>query len=90
MVMPARVTTRDATRTRATHPAITSTTFDIRLYFAGVTAQQAIDGLAFDSLESVESYQRDNPNIRVFSVRALDRPPRNDRGAGMSRVEVEP
>lgn len=49
-------------------------TFDITLYFVGETPERALEGIAFDGIESAESYQRDNPGTNVYGVQAIIHP----------------
>lgn len=44
---------------------------EITLYFVGKDADEAQEGLPFDSQESAVSYQDDNPGTAIFSALAL-------------------
>ncbi len=44
---------------------------EITIYYVGETADQAILGLPFDSFESAESFQLDNPGTLIYTATAL-------------------
>jgi len=44
---------------------------EIIIYYVGETADQAILGLPFDSFESAESFQQDNPGTLIYTAIAL-------------------
>lgn len=44
---------------------------EITIYYVGETADQAILGLPFDSFESAESFQLDNPGTLIYTAIAL-------------------
>jgi hypothetical protein len=43
---------------------------DITLYFVGTDDEDAREGIPFDSQESAESFQADNPWAKIYSVTA--------------------
>ena len=42
----------------------------ITLYLVGTDAEDAAEGLIFDSIESAESYQQDNPGLTIYEASA--------------------
>jgi hypothetical protein len=43
---------------------------EVTLYLVGADEQEAKDSLLFDSEDSANDYQRDNPWMKVFAVKA--------------------
>ena len=43
---------------------------DITLYLVGTDSDDAQSNFPFDSFESAESYQQDNPGTKIYSVTA--------------------
>jgi hypothetical protein len=46
-------------------------TKEITIFYVGNTADEAILGLPFDSYESAESFQLDNPGMLIYSATAV-------------------
>lgn len=44
---------------------------EITLYLVGTDADDACTNFPFDSFESAESYQADNPDTEIYSVQAF-------------------